>query len=243
MRRGDCHETDRGMRRGQAPLRRLFTKDYAAFVASCPRLRTQRSFCRRATLPCDHDKAAGGPFFPKTTITQQAEPFNFAATALRRRNCNTLQRRKLESDAAPLRQILLQASYSTCRNDGTAVILEFKPRLENRCSKEVKTRAIRASILDFRPRLANRCNQKAKTRAIRASIPDFKPRLANRCSRVAHSWGQPHPPQAESAAETAQTPQAESAARTPSTTQKKESRLIAESGLSKRGSYLLSHLV
>ena len=151
-------------------------------MASCPRLHPQRSFCRRATLPCDHDKAAGRPFFPKTTITQQAEPFNFAATALRRRNCNTLQRRKLESDAAPLRQILLQASYSTCRNDGTAVILELKTRLENRCSKEVKTRAIRASILDFKPRLANRCSQKVKTEVIPASILDFRARIDNHCS-------------------------------------------------------------
>ena len=151
-------------------------------MASCSRLHPQRSFCRRATLPCDHDKAAGGPFFPKTTITQQAEPFNFAATALRRRNCNTLQRRKLESDAAPLRQILLQASYSTCRNDGTAVILDFRPRLANRCSKEVKTRAIRAAIPDFKPRLGNRCSNGAHFRDIRASILDFRPRLANRCS-------------------------------------------------------------
>ena len=76
-----------------------------------------------------------------------------------------------------------QASNSTCRNDGTAVILDFKPRLANRCSQEVKTRAITASILDFRPRLANRCSQKAKTGAIHASILDFKPRLANRCSQ------------------------------------------------------------
>ena len=273
-------------------------------MASCSRLHPQRSFCRRATLPCDHDKAAGGPFFPKTTITQQAEPFNFAATALRRRNCNTLQRRKLESDAAPLRQILLQASYSTCRNDGTAVILDFRPRLANRCSKEVKTRAIRAAILDFKPRLANRCSQKVKTRAIRAAILDFKPKLANRCSAevktgvipaaqgrsimprpgnagwagtsdgvaargfvngegpTAQRWEGKHRrcapvrspcPQADSAtkrrpcpqadAAAGNPPQAESAARTPSTTQKKESRLIAESGLSKRGSYLLSHLV
>ena len=134
-------------------------------MASCPCLHPQRSFCRRATLPCDHDKAAGGPFFPKTTITQQAEPFNFAATAVRRRNCNTLQRRKLESDAAPLRQILLQASYSTCRHDGTAVILEFKPRLENRCNQKAKTRAICASILDFKPRLGNRCNNASLSRA------------------------------------------------------------------------------
>ena len=76
-----------------------------------------------------------------------------------------------------------QASYSTCRNDGTAAIPDFKPRLANRCSQEVKTRAITASILDFRPRLANRCSQKAKTGAIHASIPDFRPRLANRCSQ------------------------------------------------------------
>ena len=54
-------------------------------MASCSRLHPQRSFCRRATLPCDHDKAAGGtillcgddkaaggPFFPATTIKQQA---------------------------------------------------------------------------------------------------------------------------------------------------------------------------
>ena len=221
-----------------------------------------------------------------------------------------------------------QASYSTCRHDGTAVILDFRPRLANRCSKEVKTRAIlalipdfkprlanrcsqkvktranRASILDFKPRLANRCSQKVKTGAIRASILDFKPRLANRCSAevktgvipaaqgrsimprpgnagwagtsdgvaargfvngegpTAQRWEGKHRrcapvrspcPQADSAtkrrpcpqadAAAGNPPQAESAARTPSTTQKKESRLIAESGLSKRGSYLLSHLV
>ena len=162
-------------------------------MATCPCLRQQRSFCRQATLLSDHDKAAGGPF-------------NTATTGFRRRNYSSLRRRKLESDAAPLRQILLQASYSTCRHDGTAVILEFKPRLENRCNQKAKTRAICASILDFKPRLANRCSQEVKTGAIRATILDFRPRLANRCSRVDHSWGQPHPPQADSAAETAQTP-------------------------------------
>ena len=83
-----------------------------------------------------------------------------------------------------------------------ASILDFRLRLGNRCSAEVKTGAIRAAILDFRPRLANRCSQKVKTRAIRASILDFRPRLANRCIRVAHSWEQPHPPQADSAAGT-----------------------------------------
>ena len=78
---------------------------------------------------------------------------------------------------------LPQAGHSTCRHDGAAVILDFKPKLANRCSQKVKSGAIRASILDFKPKLANRCSQKVKTRAIRASILDFRPRLANRCSQ------------------------------------------------------------
>ena len=155
-------------------------------MASCPRLRTQRSFCRRAIHqcgdircrraihPCDHDKTTGGQFFPATTIKQQAEPFNFAATALRRRNCNTLRRRKLESDAAPLRQILLQASYSTCRHDGTAVIPDFSPRIGNRCSNEAHFGDIRAAILDFRPRIDNHCRHGAHSGDFRAAIPDLR---------------------------------------------------------------------
>ena len=51
-------------------------------------------------------------------------------------------------------------------------------------------------------------------------------------------------PKADSDAETAQTPQpSRGRGNTQHQAQKKESRLIAESGLSKRGSYLLSHLV
>ena len=64
-----------------------------------------------------------------------------------------------------------------------AVILDFKPRLANRCSRGAILGRNRAVILDFRPRLANRCSQKAKTGAIRAVIPDFRPRLTNRCSQ------------------------------------------------------------
>ena len=74
-----------------------------------------------------------------------------------------------------------------CRNDGAAAIPDFKLRLANRCSQEVKSGAIRASILDFRPRLANRCSQKVKTGANRASILDFKPRLGNRCNNASLS--------------------------------------------------------
>ena len=51
-------------------------------------------------------------------------------------------------------------------------------------------------------------------------------------------------PQADSDAETAQSPAGRvGSGNTQHQAQKKESRLIAESGLSKRGSYLLSHLV
>ena len=51
-------------------------------------------------------------------------------------------------------------------------------------------------------------------------------------------------PQAHSATETAQSPAGRVGRGNPQhQAQKKESRLIAESGLSKRGSYLLSHLV
>ena len=64
-----------------------------------------------------------------------------------------------------------------CRHDGAASILEFRPRLANRCSRGAILGRNRAVILDFRPRLANRCSQEVKSGAIRASILDFKPRL------------------------------------------------------------------
>ena len=44
------------------------------------------------------------------------------------------------------------------------------------------TLSIRASILDFRPRLANRCRVFPGNAHKCASILDFRPRLANRCS-------------------------------------------------------------
>ena len=212
-------------------------------MATCPCLRPQRSFCRRAVQYCDNGlPQAELLFFETTKIRIGRAPLR---QILLQASRSTLRRRKIESDTASLRLRLLQAGHSTCRHDGTAVILDFRPKLANRCSQEAKTRAIRASIPDFKPRLENRCRQKVKTRAIRASILDFKPRLANRCSqkvktganralildfkprlanrciRVAHSWGQPHPPQADSDAETALSPQADSAAETLSTRHKK----------------------
>ena len=112
-----------------------------------------------------------------------------------RRNCSSLLRRLLQAEliyfaATKIRigrgnvaATTSQAGHSFLRHDGAAAIPDFRPRIENRCSHKVKTRAIRASILDFRPRLANRCSHKVKAGAIRALILDFKPRLANRRSQ------------------------------------------------------------
>ena len=44
---------------------------------------------------------------------------------------------------------------------------------------------LRASILDFKPKLANRCKLFPVYDLQRASILDFKPRLENRCSAIA----------------------------------------------------------
>ena len=135
-----------------------------------------------AVLPCDNDKAAGGTFY-------------FAATKIR------IGRGIVAATTA-------QAGHSTCRHDGVASILDFKPRLANRCSQEVKTGAIPAAQgLKHYP-ADGECRMGRLGRG-NSSVP------AGRLGRGNHQHQ----------------------------AQKKESRLIAESGLSKRGSYLLSHLV
>ena len=113
---------------------------------------------------CRHDGAAGG-----TILLCDDENWN----RMRHRSGNDLP----------------QAVHSTCRHDGTAVIPDFRPRIDNRCSFVPHSVDFRAAILDFKPRLANRCSQKAKTGANRASILDFKPRLGNRCNNASLSRG------------------------------------------------------
>ena len=105
-----------------------------------------------------HDHAAGGPFY-------------FATKKI------GVGRGAVATTTAAGGTVLL------CRHDGAALILDFKPRLANRCSLGADLWQNRASILDFRPRLANRCSQEAKTRANRASILDVRLRLTNRCSQ------------------------------------------------------------
>ncbi|MDY2707360.1 MAG: hypothetical protein SOV31_06470 [Candidatus Cryptobacteroides sp.] len=58
---------------------------------------------------------------------------------------------------------------------------------------------MRASILDFKPRLGNRCKLFPDSALLRASILDFRAKLGNRCSAIiaaqknsppaAQSWG------------------------------------------------------
>ena len=114
--------------------------------------------------------AAGGPFNTATTGFSRRAILLAATTAAGgtailcdEENWNRMRHRSSND--------LQKAGRYTCRHDGIASILDFKPRLRlvNRCSKEAKTGAIRASILDFRPRIENRCSQKVKTGAIRAA--------------------------------------------------------------------------
>ena len=63
-------------------------------------------------------------------------------------------------------------------------ILDFKPKLANRCRVFPVSAIFHASILDFRARLANRCKLFPDYTLLRASILDFKPKLANRCSTI-----------------------------------------------------------
>ena len=65
-----------------------------------------------------------------------------------------------------------------------ASILDFKPKLANRCMLFPVYTLFRASILDFKPKLANRCKDFPISGLLRASILDFRPRIENRCSAI-----------------------------------------------------------
>ena len=65
------------------------------------------------------------------------------------------------------------------------VMLDFRPKLGNRCKLFPVYTLFRASILDFKPKLENRCKDFLVSGLLRALILDFKPRLENRCSAIA----------------------------------------------------------
>ena len=65
-----------------------------------------------------------------------------------------------------------------------ASILDFRPRLGNRCKLFPVYTLFRASILDFRPEIGNRCRVLLVYALQRAVILDFRHRLANRCNTI-----------------------------------------------------------
>ena len=66
-----------------------------------------------------------------------------------------------------------------------AAILDFRPRLANRCRVLPVYILFRASILDFRAKLGNRCKLFPVYTLFPASILDFRAKLGNRCSAIA----------------------------------------------------------
>ena len=66
-----------------------------------------------------------------------------------------------------------------------ASILDFRPRLENRCKLFPIYTLFCALILDFKARLGNRYKVFLVYALLRASILDFRLRLGNRCSVIA----------------------------------------------------------
>ena len=98
----------------------------------------------------------------------------FAATAEAAR-CKSVQERVVER---VLRNALHPAS-----------ILDFRPRLGNRCKLFPVYTLFRASILDFKAKLANRCKHFPDSTLFRASILDFKPKIGNQCIDSEHFQG------------------------------------------------------
>ena len=66
----------------------------------------------------------------------------------------------------------------------SALILDFRARLANRCKDFPGTSPMATSILDFRARLANRCKDFPGNNPKSTSILDFRPRLGNRCKET-----------------------------------------------------------
>ena len=62
------------------------------------------------------------------------------------------------------------------------MILDFRPRLGNRCIDSGDFRGFPAVILEFRPRIRNRCTDSGDFRGFRAAILEFRPRLGNHLS-------------------------------------------------------------
>ena len=69
------------------------------------------------------------------------------------------------------------------------MILDFRPKLANRCKFFPDSTLFRASILDFKAKLGNRCKLFPDSTLFRALILNFKPKLANQCIDSGDFWG------------------------------------------------------
>ena len=105
-------------------------------MASCPRLHPQRSFYRRAVLPCSSDGVAGGPFSFAAKEIRIGRGRPLLPWTLQAGHSSLLQRR-LESDAED------RCRYDRCRraiphycDDGAAVIRKSGPEIKNHCTLE-----------------------------------------------------------------------------------------------------------
>ena len=102
-------------------------------MASSPRLRPQRSFCRRAVLPCSSDGVAGGPFF-------------FAA-------------KKFESGAEDRCRYGRSRRAILYRHDDCAAsIPKSGIEIKNRCTQEAVNGEKHASIPKSGPEIKNHCS-------------------------------------------------------------------------------------
>ena len=127
-------------------------------MASCPRLRPPRSFCRRAVHRCSNDGAVGGLFLAAAAMTLH----RFPSLGLKSR----INARKREETGKTLHRF---------------ASLSLKSRINAR--KRGVNRQNLASIPKFHPEIKNRCMQEGVNREILASIPKSGPEITNQCSR------------------------------------------------------------
>ena len=197
------------MRRGLTPLRRLFTWDYAAFVTSCPRLRPQRSFCRRnlSSLPQrmlepDAERCCGGDWLHSGGFLLRIMPPSWHPVPACVRN-GILQagRSSVQQRCCSRRAVLLccnvirigrgiRCRYGRCRrailyrhDDCAASIRKSGPEIKNRCTQEGVNGEKLASIPKFGLEIKNRCTQKDVFGEKLTSILKSGLEIKNRCTQ------------------------------------------------------------
>ena len=145
----------------------------------------QRQSCRRAVQYCDNGlPQAELLFFETTKIRIGRAPLRHI---LLQASYSSLRQRKLESDAASLRLRLLQAGHSILRQRASAGGLFYLPRrllqaeLQYFATKKI---GIGRGTVAATPAQAGHSTCRHDGTAV---IPDFRPRLGNRCSYEVHS--------------------------------------------------------